>query len=196
MLFILAINRRSAILALTRRFHIISGNGTKANKYFAIQNAITGHWIEDEYQRENIDDYLHQMGMEWFKVMFAQSMSWQDEMTIYFDNEYINIDGVRGPLAESYQYHIKLDNQTLSLIDIGEEFGGITNATAEVRNNSMICYVFKPGSSEPLFTVTDHLDPQTKDKLNIENRHVDSNVVWKSVFKRKTKVDTVNLNLS
>ena len=187
MLFIPAINRRSAIFALTRRFHSISGNGTKANKYFTIQNDISGHWIEDEYQRENVYDYLHQMGMEWFKVMFAQSMSWQDEMTIFFDNEYINIDGVRGPLAESYQYRIKLDNQTLSLIDIGEEFGGITNATAEVRNNSMMCYVLKPGSSEPLFTVTNHLNPQTKDILNIENRHVDSNVVWKSVFKRKQK---------
>ena len=99
MLFILAINRRSAILALTMRFHSISSNGTKASKYFTIQDGIPGHWIEDEYQRENIDDYLLQMGMEWYKVMFAQSISWQDEMTIFFDNEYINIDGVRGPLT-------------------------------------------------------------------------------------------------
>ena len=90
-------------------------------------------------------------------------------------------------MAKSYQYHIKLDNQTVSLIDIGEEFGGITNATAEVRTNSLICYVFKPGSYEHLFTVTDHIDPKAKDILNIENRHVDSNVVWKSVFKRKQK---------
>ena len=148
-------------------------------------NAINGHWIEDYDQRENMDQYLYQMGMSWFKRSYASLVSWEDELLISVENNTLTMNGLRGPFAEAYEYDAKLDNLTLNAMDIGD-FGGITDAITEIKNDSMISYVFKPESSTELFfIVTNTIDlPYDVDVLKVEYKHVSSNVVWRSVFQR------------
>lgn len=148
-------------------------------------NAINGHWIEDYDQRENMDQYLYQMGMSWFKRSYASSVSWEDELLISVEDNKLTMNGLRGPFAEAYEYSAKLDNLTLNAMDIGD-FGGITDAITEIKNSSMISYVFKPESSTELFfIVTNTIDlPYDVDVLKVEYKHVSSNVVWRSVFQR------------
>lgn len=141
--------------------------------------------MEDQQQRENLKPYLYEMGIGWFKRTYAASTSWQDEVHISLVDEKLSADGIRGPLAKPYRFSIKLDNQTLAEIDIGKDFGGITNATAEISDNSLIMYVLKPGTSDLFFTITDNIHHNTTDILNVEYKHVNSNVAMKSVFKRK-----------
>ena len=151
----------------------------------SFQSTINGHWVEDQNKRENINNYLYEMGMNWFKRKYATSTSWEDELHIHVENGILRASGIRGPLAESFQFTIKLDNQTLAEMDIGNEFGGLTNATAEIRNNSVIAYVLRPGYSDILFVVKDTISLNNTDVLMVENKHYDSNVVWKSVYNRK-----------
>ena len=164
----------------------ISENTTDAEDLFL--ESLPGHWVEDQNQRENINNYLYEMGMSWFKRAYATSTSWQDEIKIFIENDILTANGLRGPLADPFQFTIKLDNKTLCEMDIGKEFGGMTNATATIQNNSVISYVLRPGYSDDLlFVVKQSINPNNTDILNVENTHYRSNVVWKSVFTRKQK---------
>lgn len=146
--------------------------------------AINGHWVEDYDQRENMDSYLKEMGMAWFKRSYASSVRWEDELLLYVQGDIFTMNGLRGPFAEAYEYTAKTDNHTINKMDIGD-FGGITNAITEINEDSMVSYVFKPGSSnEFFFTVTLTIDMHNVNVLKVQYRHVDSNVVWKEVFER------------
>jgi hypothetical protein len=160
------------------------------NRNASFVTAINGHWIEDYDQRENLDKYLYQMGMDWFKRSYASSVSWEDELLISVEGNKLTMNGLRGPFAEAYEYNAKLDNLTLNAMDIGD-FGGITNAITEITNNSMISYVFKPDSSNELFfIVTNTIDLHYNvDVLKVEYKHASSNVAWKSVFQRNHSDD-------
>ena len=155
-----------------------------------LDNALNGYWIEDPSQRENMNSFLYEMGMAWFKRSYADSTFWQTELHAKLEDKKVSIDGLRGPFSEPYHYVLKLDNQTLAEMDIGNEFGGMTQATAEMYSNSLIIYVLKPGSSDNLFTVTYNVDLSDIDTLHIDTTHFDSNVVWKTVYKRKTAEET------
>ena len=52
---------------------------------------LPGHWVEDQNQRENINDYLYEMGMNWIKRTYATSTSWADEIKISIQNDMFNI---------------------------------------------------------------------------------------------------------
>ena len=146
---------------------------------------LPGHWIEDQNQRENINDYLYEMGMNWIKRTYATSTSWADEIRISIQDDMLSASGIRGPLADQFQFKIKLDNSTLAEMDIGKEFGGMTKATATIKDNSVYSYVLRPGYSDILFVVKQSINPNNTDVLKVENTHYRSKVVWKSVFKRK-----------
>lgn len=174
-------NVPSAFLNMAHQYestHRVSKNAT-------FEEAINGHWIEDYDQRENMDSYLYQMGMAWFKRSYANSVSWEDELLISIEDGKLTMNGLRGPFAEAYEYIARVDNATLNLMDTGD-FGGITNSITELRNNSMISYVFKPDSTSDLFfTVENTIDIQNDvDEMKVEYTHFDSNVVWKSIFRR------------
>ena len=49
--------------------------------------AINGHWVEDFDQRENMDSYLKEMGMAWFKRSYASSVRWEDELLLYVQGD-------------------------------------------------------------------------------------------------------------
>ena len=170
---------------MTHQYDSAHLHDIKAERNTSFVNAINGHWIEDYDQRENLDRYLYQMGMNWFKRSYASSVSWEDELLMTVEDNKLTMNGLRGPFAEAYEYVAKLDNQTLNVMDIGD-FGGITNAITEIKNNSMISYVFKPKSSNELFfIVTNTIDLEyNPDILKVEYKHVSSNVSWRSVFQR------------
>ena len=188
-------------LNMTHKYSSKHRNDKIINGNSSFEEAINGYWIEDFDQRENLDSYLYQMGMDWFKRSYASSVSWEDELLISIENDNLMLNGLRGPFAEAYKYSAKLNNQTLNDMDIGD-FGGLTKAITEIRDNAMFSYVFKPEStSELFFIVSNRMDMSNVDVLNVEYRHVSSNVVWKSVFKRSygdkktnSKSDKVTVN--
>ena len=124
------------------------------------------------------------MGMSWFKRVYATSTSWEDELRINVEDGWLNVNGLRGPFAEPYQFSALMDNRTFAEIDIGA-FGGKTQSTVGVTNGFIVTYVRKPSSQDMFFTVTDRMDPYDINVLHVEYKHLDADVVWKSVFNRK-----------
>ena len=124
------------------------------------------------------------MGMNWFKRVYATSTSWEDELRINVEDGWLDFNGLRGPFAEPYQFSAYMDNRTLAEIDIGA-FGGKSQATVGIIDNSIVSYIRKPKSRDMFFTVTDRIDPHDIDILHLEYKHLDSNVAWRSVFNRK-----------
>jgi len=154
------------------------------NQNSPLHLALNGHWVEDFDQRDNMDSYLKEMGMSWFKRSYASSVSWEDELLLLVKGDTFVMNGLRGPFAEAYEYRAMLDNQTINKMDIGD-FGGIVNAISEITDDYMRSYAYKPGSSTELFfTVTLTMDMQDVNTLKVQYRHVDSNVVWTEIFKR------------
>ena len=154
------------------------------NQNSTLRNALNGHWVEDFDQRDNMDAYLREMGMSWFKRSYASSVTWEDELLLLIKGDTFLMNGLRGPFAEAYEYRAMLDNQTINKMDIGD-FGGITNAISEITEDYMRSYVYKPGSSTELFfTVTLTMDMKDVNRLKVQYRHVDSNVVWTEIFER------------
>lgn len=182
---VLGRNIPSSFLNMTNQYESTHRQHARVSKNATFEEAINGHWIEDYDQRENLDSYLYQMGMAWFKRSYASSVSWEDELLISVEDDKLTMNGLRGPFAEPYEYVARLDNETLNLMDTGD-FGGITNSITEINNNSMMSYVFKPDSTSDLFfMVKNTIDIQHDvDEMKVEYTHVDSNVVWKSVFRR------------
>ena len=92
---------------------------------------------------------------------------------------------MRGGNFQAHEFNVKLDNTTMSKIEIGE-FAGL-HATAEMTEKGIICYFMKPGgiSSDIFFTMTYMLAFKDASRLKIESRHVESGVTWTSVFKRQ-----------
>jgi len=157
-------------------------------------DVLNGHWIEDQYQRKNLNNYLYEMGMGWIKRVYATSTSWEDELKINVENGWLHVNGLRGPFAEPYEFHGRIDNQTLAEMDIGA-FGGKTFATvARSRDNSIINYVRKPDSANLFFTVTDTIHPKDVNVLIVKYRHVDTNVVWTSIFNRNIEKSEPNVD--
>lgn len=155
------------------------------NANSSVTTALNGHWVEDFDQRDGMNGYLIQMGMAWFKRSYANSVRWEDEFLISIIDDNLTMNGLRGPFAEVYEYKSKLDNVTITKMDIGD-FGGITNSFSELTVDSVILYAFKPGSSSEIFFVaTLTIDMKEVNTLKVEYRHFDSNVVWKQVFIRQ-----------
>merc|ERR1712156_1369073 len=111
------------------------------NANSSITTALNGHWVEDFDQRHGMDGYLKEVGMAWFKRSYANSVRWEDEFLISIIDNNFTMNGLRGPFAEAYEYKSKLDNVTISKMDIGD-FGGITKSFSERTIDSVILYAF------------------------------------------------------
>ena len=107
------------------------------------------------------------------------------EKIIILDEDYVQVSEVQGGNFQPHEFKVKLDNRTVSKTDIGE-FAGL-HATAEMTENSIICYFMKPGqiSSDIFFTMTHMLAFKDTSRLKIESQHMESGVTWTSVFKRQ-----------
>ena len=157
---------------------------------------IDGYWIEDDSKRMNFKLFLSKIGVyDWFQKNSdndtLRSNSNNDnhegkiEKIIILDEDYFQVSEVRGGNFQPHEFKVKLDNSTVSKTDIGE-FAGL-HATAEMTENSIICYFMKPGeiSSDIFFTMTHMLAFPDTSRLKIESLHVESGVTWTSVFKRQ-----------
>ena len=82
------------------------------------------------------------MGMNWFKRKYATSTSWADEIKIYVEGNVLEASGIRGPLAEPFQFTMNLDNETLS--DIKHPQEKVPNETqADVLKFGLTQYKYK-----------------------------------------------------
>ena len=73
--------------------------------------------------------------------------------------------------------------------DPNGESQGHTSADTELVDESFISYVMKPGSSDILFTIAYKLELDETSTLIVERKHLESNIVWTSIFKRQCAID-------
>ena len=132
------------------------------------------HWFQKKSHNDTLRSNINNDNQEW-KI----------EKIIILDENYFQVSEVLGENFQPHEFKIKLDNTTMSKIDIGE-FAGL-HATAEMTEKGIICYFMKPGgiSSDIFFTMTYMLAFKDASRLKIESRHVESGVTWTSVFKRQ-----------
>jgi len=175
---------------------ILIGDETNLFQNFSIHSHIDGYWIEDDSKRMNIDLFLSRIGVnDWFQkkshndtlrhINNNDNQEWKIEKIIILDEDYFQVSEVRGGNYQPHEFKVKLDNRTMSNIDIGE-FASL-HATAEMTEKGIICYFMKPGeiSSGIFFTITHMLAFPGISRLKIESRHVESGVTWTSIFKRQ-----------
>ena len=175
---------------------ILEKEDTNLFQNVSIHSHIDGYWIEDDSKRMNFDLFLSRIGVnDWFQKkshndtlrsnINNDNQAWKIEKIIILDEDYFQVSEVRGGNFQPHEFKVKLDNSTVSKTDIGE-FAGL-HATAEMTENSIICYFMKPGEirSDVFFTMTHMLAVKDKSRLKIESRHVESGVTWTSIFKRQ-----------
>merc|ERR1712079_848664 len=44
-----------------------------------VKTHLTGHWKENQYQRNGLNNFLYEMGMNWFKRVYVTSASWENQ---------------------------------------------------------------------------------------------------------------------
>ena len=167
-----------------------------SGKDVSIHSHIDGYWIEDDSKRMNFYLFLSKIGVnDWFQKkshndtlrsnINNDDQMWKIEKIIILDEDNFQVTEVRGGNFEPHEFKVKLDNTTMSKIEIGE-FAGL-HATAEMTEKGIVCYFMKPDdiSSDIIFTMTHMIAFPDTSRLKIESQHVESGVTWTSVFKRQ-----------
>ena len=128
---------------------------------YATEDPFVGSWKEDQYQRQNLNDYLYARGLNWFKRVYVTNANFELTMNIAKEGNTYTVTGksknhwimfriffsnlvfiVEGPKYEDYQFNVVVDNVTRTDIDLGQ-LGGPRKATAEMKGNQLITYLHK-----------------------------------------------------
>jgi len=135
-----------------------------------------GTWIEDESLRTGLNDYLWARGVGWFKRQYATSMvTWQYEQTISYSNGYYHIRGFKGPLREAFNYALKPDNSTVTMIDLGSSLGGMRACTAahtSSRKPALISYCKDPTTNVVDVVSTREIDPNDRNVMYFKSKDI------------------------
>ena len=100
---------------------------------------LEGSWVEDQYQRENLWNFMSSRGVNYLKMVFANAASFELEQEISKDGNTLTFSGMRGPLNQYYSSKVVSDNITRTDVDLGE-LGGLYYATCEFKGNSLVTY--------------------------------------------------------
>lgn len=155
----------------------------------SLKRTLPGHWKEDQYKRQNLNNFLYEMGVGWVKRVFATSSSWENEQNIYTlkDGENFEIDVVNGPRAEILKFTLITDNRSFTDVDIGT-LGGITDATSKFKGYSLVTSLRKKDDPEIFMTATRTVNPENPNEMIYETKHVKSGVAMTSIYNRRTCV--------
>merc|ERR1712038_1674075 len=85
-------------------------------------NLPPGRWQEDQDQREGLNNFLWQMGMNWFKRVFVTSTNWENTQNIAFEqgrNKFA-VSGTKGPRSDAFNFELYINNATRTPVDLGE----------------------------------------------------------------------------
>lgn len=154
-----------------------------------LKRTLPGHWKEDQYKRKDLNNFLYEMGLNWFKRVYVTQASWENEQDIALsDNGNVfEINGKKGPYATPFNFALTTDNRSFSDVDLGE-LGGLTDATAEIKGNSLITYLRKKGTGKIFMTATRTINPENPNEMIYVTKHLGSGVALTSIFDRRTDI--------
>jgi hypothetical protein len=145
---------------------------------------LRGKWKEDQYKRQGLNDFLYEMGMNWFKRVYVTSASWENEQTIFQDGNNIRVNGIKGPNKEVFELHLVADNKTITQVDMGE-IGGLRDATSEFTNNSLISYLKKPDEKIIDIIATRTIEPASPELMIYTLHHIPSGKSYVSYMNKQ-----------
>eukprot|EP00096_Caligus_rogercresseyi_P016136 TRINITY_DN86_c0_g1_i1.p1 TRINITY_DN86_c0_g1~~TRINITY_DN86_c0_g1_i1.p1 ORF type:complete len:173 (-),score=34.65 TRINITY_DN86_c0_g1_i1:548-1066(-) len=144
---------------------------------------LEGSWKEDQYKRENLNDFLYEIGLSWIKRVYVTSTSWENTQIIHREGKNYNIKGVKGPYAEPFDINFVADNTTVTDIPMGS-LGGVMDGTAELKNDVLYTYLANKETGQIEMKVSRRLidDVDGKPAFEFANLHIPSGVVYKATF--------------
>jgi len=159
---------------------------TKEDIKFLEEN-LPGEWKEDQYKRDNLNNFLWEAGLSWVKRIYATTTSWENEQNIKFEDGAFRVNGKNGPLAKVFEFVLHPDGRTQSVVDLGSDLGGLTDGTAEIKGNSLITYLTKQGEEEIYMHAIRTINKDNPDVMIYETKLFPSEVAMTSVFNRVVK---------
>merc|ERR1712112_369417 len=121
-----------------------------------LQRNLPGEWKEDQYQRDNLSNFLSEAGLNWVKRIYATTTSWES---------------------------------TQSVVDLGSDLGGVTDAIAEIKGNSLITYLTKKGEDSVYMHAIRTIKEDSPDVMIYETKIFPSEVSMKATYHRQPKQD-------
>ena len=141
---------------------------------------LEGSWVEDQYQRENLWNFMSSRDVIYLKMVFANAASFELEQEISKDGNTFTFSGMRGPLNEYYSSKVVYDNVTRTDVDLGE-LGGLYYATCEFKGNSLVTYFRATDDQKAVIDdtidvieviATNTVDPETPNKMTYSLKDV------------------------
>jgi len=108
-----------------------------------VKTHLTGHWKENQYQRNGLNNFLYEMGMNWFKRVYVTSSSWENQQHITYrqaGNPTWSVSGIKGPREDAFNFDLVPDYNTQTSVDLGQ-LGGRTFAKARYEGNKLITHI-------------------------------------------------------
>merc|ERR1712079_826618 len=88
-----------------------------------VKTHLTGHWKENQYQRNGLNNFLYEMGMNWFKRVYVTSASWENQQHITYSqagNPTWSVSGIKGPREDAFNFDLVPDYNTQTSVDLGQ----------------------------------------------------------------------------
>ena len=60
---------------------------------YATEDPFVGSWKEDQYQRQNLNDYLYARGLNWFKRVYVTNANFELTMNIVKEGNTYTVTG-------------------------------------------------------------------------------------------------------
>ena len=149
-----------------------------------LKRTLVGKWKEDQYTRKNLNNWLYEMGVNWFKRVYSTTAGWENTQDITFENEVWKFDTINGPKADRLKFDLYDDNRTFSVVDLGENLGGLTDATAEIIGSSLVTSLRKKGETDIYMTATRTINKDKPNEMIYEAKHFSTGVAMTSTYNR------------
>jgi len=148
-----------------------------------LKEKLPGKWKEDQHKRKNLNNYLYEMGLNWFKRIYVTSTSWENTQDIKLqNNELFDVHGTKGPYATKYNFVLYPDGRRASDVDLGQ-LGGKTVATARFEGDTLTTYLRKKGKL--FMTAKRTIRAANPNEMIYVLRHVKSGVALTSYMYRQ-----------
>jgi len=148
-----------------------------------VKQYLVGNWKENQYERTNLNNFLYEMGLNWFKRIYVTNASWENKQFITYNpsSSKFHVTGTKGPYATQFEFDLVHDYATQTGVDLGE-LGGQTRAKARFESNKLVTHLFKNGNH--FLTAIREMDLENPNHMIYTTKHIGSGVSLVSQFYR------------
>jgi len=138
-----------------------------------VTDNLPGVWQENSDERKNLGDFLSAAGLGFIERLVATTVPFSNEQVITFDqtSQAFTVKTINGPLKKESSFTLKIDNTTVTDVDL-KTLGGIHGGTAEIVANSLVTYLRKPGTTDVFMTAKRVLYPGNLKKMTYITTHL------------------------